>query len=76
MVLGAEPPDHATKQAVLHTDLHQQREIDERDHLEGAERAAHVLFAAKLARKEQPRAPGLAYQAGLLQHTGPIFLGG
>ena len=74
--LGSQPADHPAKEAVLHADFHQQGEVNERDRLERRERAAHVAFAAVLARKKQSSALRLADHEGLLQHPGAVILDG
>ena len=74
MSLRAQPPDDATEEPVLHADLDQQGEVDERDGFEGGHRPSNVPFPAVLAWEEQPRAARLTDHAGLLHHPGAVLL--
>src|SRR5947208_2320121 len=74
MSLRAQPADDAAEEPVLHADLDQQREVDQRDGLEGGQRRAHVPLPAVLAWEEQPGAARLADHAGLLHHAGAMLL--
>ena len=69
----SEPADDPAEQPPLHSQLDQQRQVDQRQDLEGGKRATQVAFTAMLAREEKARASAPAHQPGLLQH--PLAIG-
>src|SRR5213082_1677330 len=69
MSLRAQPADDAAEEPVLHADLDQQREVDQRDGLEGGQRRAHVPLPAVLAWEEQPCAARRSGDASIWART-------